>query len=126
MANQVERTLPAGLRAELAAEYLLDGNAHDTSGNGRHGQIVGAKSAVDRFGRESGAYAFDGKNDYLIVVDPPKLSAEAFTLSLWARLDRREDDADTWHSALACQDSGEAFHHSFSRHGRVFQLAAKG
>ena len=54
-------------RDKLVAEYLFNGNADDTSGNGFHGIVKGATPGPDRFGRSNSAYTLDGKDDYIIV-----------------------------------------------------------
>ena len=86
-----DRALTAAEIAELhhgggpVAYYPLDGSAEDTSGNGFHGVVHGAVLALDRFGNENGAYAFDG-DDY---IETPSLglnTSVGVTLAGWARL----------------------------------------
>lgn len=110
-------------RQGLIAEYLFEGNAQDSSGEGRHGQVVGATPTSDRFGRSNSAYAFDGKNDYVIVVDPPAMRAEALTISAWVRYD--EGGFRGWNNAIIAQDSGDDFWRSYAEHGRILQLATR-
>ena len=47
-------------RNGLVAEYLFDGNANDSSGNGYNGTVQGATLITDRFGRTNAAYSFNG------------------------------------------------------------------
>jgi len=62
-------------RDSLVAEYLFNGNADDASGNGFHGVVHSATPAPDRFGNPNSAYAFDGKDDYIVVSPPPNKSS---------------------------------------------------
>lgn len=71
----------------LVAYYPFDGNARDASGNGHHGSVRGATPTVDRHGNTAGAYAFDGRDDVVVVPNGPAFNDQpAFTLSLWAAL----------------------------------------
>lgn len=109
---------PAADRSNLVLELLFDGDARDTSGGGHHGEVFGAVPTDDRFGRPNAAYAFDGKNDYILVGPPPALMEDAFTLSVWARY----DDATFsryWSNAVITQDDGGGKR-------RVFQLSQLG
>ena len=68
----------------LVAYYPFDGNARDASGNGHHGSVRGAAPTVDRHGNTAGAYAFDGRDDVVVVPNGPAFNDQpAFTLSLW-------------------------------------------
>jgi Na+/H+ antiporter NhaB len=58
-------TLSGSSPSQPSAEYLFNGNANDTSGNGHDGTIYGATLAFDRFGNMNSAYSFDGVNDYI-------------------------------------------------------------
>ena len=71
----------------LVAYYPFDGNARDASGNGHHGSVRGAVPTADRHGNTAGAYAFDGRDDVVVVPNGPDFNDQpAFTLSLWAAL----------------------------------------
>jgi len=48
------------IRTNLEAEYLFNGNANDTSGNGNNGTVTGATLTTDKFGRLNRAYSFTG------------------------------------------------------------------
>lgn len=107
-------------RNGLLAEYLFAGDAADTSGNGRHGVVHGAEPAADRFGRPAHAYHFDGVDDYIEVTPPPPLSADAMTVSVWARYAPR--DFEGYSNCLIAQDNGDDDDQS----RRVFQLSTEG
>jgi uncharacterized protein (TIGR02145 family) len=49
----------------LVGWWGFNGNAQDGSGNGNHGTVNGATLTTDRFGNQSGAYSFDGLDDYI-------------------------------------------------------------
>lgn len=110
------------LRQGLIGEYLFDGNADDTSGNGHHGQAEGATLTADRFGRAGRAYAFSGQGDYIVIDPPPALRADAFSVSVWVKYDR-EASLKGWNSALVSQDDHGR---QADRLRRVFQLSTKG
>ena len=42
-------TANAGVLNGLVAEFLFDGNANDSTGNGNDGTVIGAVSTTDRF-----------------------------------------------------------------------------
>ncbi len=52
-------------RDGLIAEYLFNGNANDTSGNGNNGTVYGATLTMDRFGNSNSAYYFNGVSDWI-------------------------------------------------------------
>jgi hypothetical protein len=105
------------MRDRLIAEFLFNGNADDTSGNGFHGVVHGATPAPDRFGNPNSAYAFDGTDDYIVVSPPPKLIDTALTLSVWARFDSTLFKG--WHDCIICQDNGDDHDHA----RRIFQIS---
>ncbi len=106
-------------RSGLLAEYRFDGNAADSSGHGRHGVVHGAELVADRFGQPAHAYRFDGVDDYIEVAPPPRLSAEAITVSIWARYAQR--DLTGYTNCLISQDNGDDDDQS----RRVFQLSTE-
>ena len=108
-------------RDGLVAEYLFNGNANDTSGNGFHGVVQGATPAADRFGNPNSAYAFDGKNDWIVVSPPPRLTNVELTVSVWARHSATKFER-WWHDCIICQDDGDDNDHS----RRIFQLSTSG
>jgi len=75
----------------LVAYYPFNGNADDESGKGHPGKVSGAKLAVDRFGRQRHAYAFDGVDDEIVITPPPGLNARGFTVSLWVQFGLPEE-----------------------------------
>ncbi|MDQ0111864.1 LamG-like jellyroll fold domain-containing protein [Paenibacillus harenae] len=104
----------ADLRKGLIAEYLFQGDAKDSSGQERHGTVIGAALCEDRFGRPNNAYSFDGQDDYIVVEKAPLLNEEGFSLSVWCNFGSGTR-FEGWHSAIVSQDG----HHA----RRVFQLS---
>jgi hypothetical protein len=65
----------------LEAFYRFEGNANDSSGNGRNGTVSGATLTTGKFGQ---AYSFDGVDDYISLTDTTNVFApNAFTISAW-------------------------------------------
>jgi hypothetical protein len=74
------------------AFYPLDGHANDASGYDKHGVISGASLTSDRFAQQSGAYLFDGKDDYVRITSTLQQDADTiffgnadFALSIWVK-----------------------------------------
>jgi hypothetical protein len=105
------------LRDGLVAEYRFDGDAADTSGQGRHGVIHGAKLTMDRFGKANHACQFDGIDDYVEVSPPPVFTDAAMSVSVWAKWDAR--DFAWWTNCVVSQDDGN----DEDQCRRVFQLS---
>lgn len=59
----VERPASSALKSHLLAFYPFEGNANDTSGNGRDGTVFGAALTT---GFEGSAYSFNGTSDYIL------------------------------------------------------------
>ncbi|MGO4376367.1 LamG domain-containing protein, partial [Paenibacillus sp. MCAF20] len=76
--------------------------------------MKGATLCEDRFGRPNNAYAFDGKDDYIVAQPAPLLNEEGFSLSVWCSFGSTTK-FEGWHSAIVSQDG----HHA----RRVFQLS---
>lgn len=106
------------MREGLVAEYCFAGNAHDTSGHGRHGVVHGAALTTDRFGRPSHAYQFDGIDDYVEIAPPPPLTSEGLTVSAWVRYQKR-NNMRGWTNCIIAQDDGR----DDDQARRVFQLS---
>ena len=53
-------------RTSLVAEYLFNGNAKDTSGNGYDCTVNGAVQVADRFGNANAAFSFNGSSDNVV------------------------------------------------------------
>ncbi len=79
---------PSKLSSDALAIYTFDGNANDSSGNGLHLKVQGAKLTSDRNGRPKSAYAFDG-NDYMFRDDSAYNIKGPFSISLWFRADSK-------------------------------------
>ncbi|CAG7639072.1 LamG domain-containing protein [Paenibacillus allorhizosphaerae] len=110
------------MRQGLVGEYLFDGSADDTSGNGNHGRVEGAVLTANRFGEAGRAYAFFGKGEYIVLDPPPSLHAQAFSISVWVKYDQNAV-MEWWNNAIISQDdNGLLTGHS----RRVFQLSTTG
>lgn len=75
---------PSNAASTVVAQYLMDGNANDSSGNGYNGVNVGAVSTTNRFGAANSALGFDG-SDNLVSPSPtmPVIVPNSFTFSVW-------------------------------------------
>lgn len=104
------------LHDALELEILFQGDVKDTSGNDYHGQLIGGQYCKDRFGRENSAIYLNGKSDYIILEQPPALSAQGFTISVWCYYDTKTS-FDGWHSAIISQDGQQS--------NRCLQLSTK-
>jgi hypothetical protein len=80
----------ADITTGLAGYWPLDGDAQDASGNGHHGTIMGAVTAVaDRNGSPASAMKFPGQTSaYIDLGQPPELLIkDAMTVAAWVRAD---------------------------------------
>ncbi|OBR65197.1 hypothetical protein A7K91_00530 [Paenibacillus oryzae] len=103
----------------LVAEYLFDGNALDTSGNGNHGRVEGATPTVNRFNEPDRALAFSGNGEF-VVLDPKLFqNATAFSLSIWVNYDEAAK-MKWWNNAIISQDDNGR---QSDKSQRVFQLS---
>ena len=83
IAVKTEDAEVALLKVGLVAFYPFTGNAGDSSGNGNHGTVNGAKLISDRFSNTNKAYEFDGTNDITVPhKDALNLIAD-MSVSLW-------------------------------------------
>jgi hypothetical protein len=73
--------LSADLTSGLVAQYLFDGNANDSSGNGHNSTVNGATLAADRFGNPNSAYNFDGADDYIRIAYSSDFQLPTYTVS---------------------------------------------
>ena len=73
----------------LIAHYDFNGNANDISGNGNNGVIEGPTLTTDRFGKEDGAYLFDGLDDFISVTSSASLEStnEGYAITSWVLID---------------------------------------
>ncbi|NLI31255.1 MAG: hypothetical protein GX422_00525 [Deltaproteobacteria bacterium] len=77
----------AAPRNGLVAEYLFEGNARDTSGNGNHGNVQGAVLTKDRFGRSKAAYSFNGSSSYIEISKSKSLNlTQSLTFAAWVNI----------------------------------------
>jgi hypothetical protein len=70
---------PAG----IVAEYLFNGNANDSSGNGLNGTVNGAVLTNDRFGNANSAYYFNGSTSYIQIPLNSAFIQSNFTVFGW-------------------------------------------
>lgn len=76
----------------LVAEYLFNGDAADTSGNGNDGVLYGnIRSNAGRFNIPGSAFEFDGIDDYIEIPDAPCLRPEGgnWSIALWFQAENR-------------------------------------
>jgi hypothetical protein len=75
---------PGGIpRSGLVGEWLMSGDAKDSSGEGEDGSLNGnVATTTDRFGKANKAYEFDGSGDYIQAAADWLPTAER-TVSLW-------------------------------------------
>lgn len=80
-------TSSAQIDENLIAFYPFAGNSQDESGNGHHGEVMGATLVEDRFGNAESAYSFDGNDDFIQVPDHPTLRfSSSYSVSLWFKI----------------------------------------
>lgn len=68
----------------LTAHYALNGDATDSSANGKHGTIINAIPTQNRFGAPHSALRFNGSNSYVRVIAPLAPGNE-FSWTAWFR-----------------------------------------
>jgi len=71
----------------LVAYYPFNGNVNDESGNGHNGiKMNGVTLTNDRFGNPDSAYFFDGKDDYIRIIDHDSFElANVKTIGGWIK-----------------------------------------
>jgi hypothetical protein len=85
MGHYAKRFFGKGVPREgLVAEYLFNGNANDTSGNGYNGIVTGATLTTGRKGFANTAYQFSLNTDIITLQNTQNLNFQnAFTISFW-------------------------------------------
>lgn len=78
-------TLAATAENGVQLEWLLDGNAQDTSGLGRHGTVHGATLTSDHQGIAGRAYEFNGSSAYIEGPNFAAHSNSSVSVSLWVK-----------------------------------------
>ena len=73
------------LTSDLFGWWQLNGNATDTSGQGRNGTIANATATVGQNGASNTAYAFNGTNAFITVPSTIARPTTAMTISAWIR-----------------------------------------
>jgi formylglycine-generating enzyme required for sulfatase activity len=73
----------------LVAHYPFNGNANDESGNGYNATFINATPTIDRFGKDSSAFYFNGIDNYIdfgdILDETFCKDTAQFTVSGWAK-----------------------------------------
>ena len=68
----------------LVGWWPLNGSAMDDGSFENHGTVSGAVATTNRYNEVSGAMAFDGIDDHIVIPDAPSLQiTENLTISLW-------------------------------------------
>jgi hypothetical protein len=75
-------TTGSPLKSLIAGEWLFDGNAKDSSGNGNDGFVFKAQLISDRFGKEKSAYYFIEKRSYIEVL---RTVNDDFSICAWIK-----------------------------------------
>ncbi len=95
-------TVGFGVNDGLIAHFALNGDANDSSGNGKHGTLHQADPTLNRFGAPNSALRFNGSNSHVRV--PVQLVvANPFTWSAWFR----PDFSSTSYAASIMNQSGD-------------------
>src|SRR5262245_61612197 len=72
----------------LTGYWPFNGNANDISGNSNHGIVYGAALTCDRCGNPNSAYAFNGSNSYIEVLNASAVdvsNSTDFSICFWMR-----------------------------------------
>lgn len=70
----------------LVGEWLLNGNANDTSGQGNNGTAYNTSTSTDRFNKADSALEFNGSNSTIVIPQTSSISftnSHSFTVSIW-------------------------------------------
>lgn len=82
--------------AALVGHYTFDGNANDSSGNGKHGTAAGGAALTsDRFGNPNSAYSFDGFDDRIELPLIYTQDQDPLTISAWLKITNRSGEVGT-------------------------------
>lgn len=82
------------LEEDLLIYLPMNGNAQDESENGVTTRINFPGLTDDRLGNPDRAYLFDGRDDYIALnSDQALITAQQFTICMWARIDGRSQAA---------------------------------
>lgn len=73
------------LAVNLSAWYHLDGTARDTSGNERHGTVIGATNTSDRFESHEKALSFNGVDHYVDLPGNFSIGTGLVSVNIWAK-----------------------------------------
>ena len=72
----------------LIGFWPFNGNANDESGNGNNGIVTGAFLSNDRFGNSNAAYSFNGKDNFIKVLNSTTLKSpkSEITMCAWIKV----------------------------------------
>jgi len=99
---KVRKVDEVGIAKDLIAYYPLEGDARDYSGNGLHGNVVGA--IVDDEGIRGKCYKFDGTSSHIALPGQSYKVKDKITLSAWAYRDNWQDT--TSERIISCAENG--------------------
>ncbi|MBL4625429.1 MAG: T9SS type A sorting domain-containing protein [Flavobacteriales bacterium] len=72
----------------INADYLMQGNANDNTGNGFDGVVNGLTATADENGNPNSAFLFDAVDDNIeLNGNAPVITTDEFTISIKARID---------------------------------------
>ena len=84
----------------LLTYFPLNGNAHDSSGNGHNGEVEGGVTwGPDRFGNADGACRLNGQNAWISIPDSShdlnfNVKTQSYTICCWVDLDSLPSNRD--------------------------------
>jgi len=79
--EKTEVALPNG----IVAEYKMDGNANDNSGNHNTGKATDVSAQTDRFGYGKSALSFNGTSSKVTVPNSNVLNSDYATIAFWVK-----------------------------------------
>ena len=86
----------------LVAQWMMDGNANDASGNGNTGTVTGASLTTGQDGSANSGYSFNGTSNYIAIATTSSLNLTAnFTVCAWVKPDASIGASGTWNYILA-------------------------
>jgi hypothetical protein len=77
-----EQNTPTVFPGDIVGDYALDGNGKDSSPYANHGDVSGAVSSKDRFGRANHSMYFNG-NAGITADNSPQLNSPVTSVSFW-------------------------------------------
>jgi hypothetical protein len=84
--------ISGSLKNGLVAYYPFDGNAHDNSGNGNHGEIHNGVFRLDRFDVSGSAFELNGINSYIEIPGQQFNFPDNMTVAFWINTAAGQND----------------------------------